>query len=86
MVLASGHLWGKSPRMSAGGGPECVKAFLGPLPAGETGYTFRMSILPTRPRNFSGIAGAVWEEGTDGVTDVPNKPGFVQIPVRIVDG
>ena len=86
MVRTSGQLWGKSPRLSAGGGPESVKAFLGPLPAGETGYTFHTDTKPTRPRNFGGFAGVVWEEGSDGVTEVPEMPGFVQIPVRIVNG
>ena len=85
MVLKSGHLWGKSPRITAGGGPECVKAFLGPLPSGLIGYTFMTEVAPTRHRNFGGIEGAVWEEGTAGVMPVPNRPDFVQIPVRIIN-
>lgn len=85
-VLKSGVLWGKSAATIAGSGPECVKAFAGPLPTGEVGYTFHTDVLPTRKRRFWGTDGFVWEEGTDGVSDVPDKPGFVQISVRIVNG
>ena len=53
---------------------------------GEIGYTFQSDVVPTRPRNFGGSAGVVWEEGSVGVRQVPIKSGFVQIPVRIVNG
>ena len=85
-VRTSGVLWGKSPRMVAGNGPACVKAFVGPLPDSETGYTFRTSVKPSAYRDFFGDAGAVWNEDDEGVADVQGAPGYVCIPVEIVNG
>ena len=84
MVSSSGELWGKAPRLSAGNGPPCVKAFLGPLPAGTSGYTFETSVNPTRTRNFMGLRGAVWVEGAKGVSDVAGQSGHVSIPVKVI--
>ena len=72
--------------MVAGGGPECVKAFLGPLPPGKTGYTFTTDAIPTQFRHFGGILAAVWLDAKCAdVSDVPGMPGYVRIPVRIVN-
>jgi hypothetical protein len=86
MVEATGYLWGKSPRITAGNGPACVKAFVGPLPPDEDGYTFETDVAPTRHRKFFGIVGAVWEDGDVGVEEVPENRAFVRIPVRVIDG
>lgn len=84
-VRASGQLWGKAPRMVAGNGPPCVKAFVGRLPEGAKGYTFETEVEPTRRRNFVGDAGAVWEFGNPGVFDVGGMDGFVGIAVKVLD-
>lgn len=73
-------------RHVAGNGDACVKAYLGPLPEGETGYNFVTSVHPTRYRNFWGEAGAVWELGTDGVFEVVSDLNYVGITVEVIDG
>lgn len=84
-VRTSGQLWGRAPRMVAGNGPACVKAFAGPLPEGDIGYTFATDTAPTRYRNFVGRRGAVWEFGTPGVVEITGGADCVAITVRILD-
>lgn len=85
-VAASGKLWGKSPRIVAGNGPPCVKAYIGPLPEHETGYSFKTSISPSATRRFWGELGVVWTEGAHGVNPVNGHNEYVCIAVEIIDG
>jgi hypothetical protein len=62
-----------------------VKAYLGPLPAGETGYTFTSHIVPTRIRSHMGKDMAVWIEESPGVLDVLGESETVCIQVEIED-
>ena len=84
LVADSGRLWGKAPRQIAGNGPACVKAYLGPLPVGEAGYSFRTGVPPSHYRSFFGVKGAIWDEGATGVLDVPGLRGHVKIPVEVI--
>ena len=84
LVRSSGFLWGRSPRLVAGGGAACVKAFVGPLPAGRRGYEFVTAVAPTRPRNWWGEPGCVWSEEEPGVIAVPGHPDYVMIPVTVL--
>lgn len=86
LVSKTGVLWGRSPRMCAGNGPPCVKAYVGPLPEGVSGYTFETSVQPTHQRRFFGLSGAIWEDGQTGVQEHPTDNGCVMIEVKIVDG
>ncbi|HET7410816.1 MAG TPA: hypothetical protein VFJ13_11510, partial [Paracoccaceae bacterium] len=63
LVRSSGWLWGKPRRQQWGNGSPSVKAFLGPLPRGQTGYTFSTETPPTRFCMFVGMRGAEWQEG-----------------------
>lgn len=71
--------------MVAGNGPASVKAYLGPLPTGDTGYTFITGVTPTRFSSFFGRAAAVWEEETKDVNPVVGQNGTVCIVVEVVD-
>lgn len=84
-VRTGGYLWGKAPRQVAGNGPACLKAYVGPLPDGTLGYSCVCELAPTRQRNFVGKRGAVWDDGTPGVEEVPGHPDFVRIAVRVLD-
>lgn len=84
-VRASGQLWGKAKRQCMGNAAPRVKAFKGPLPESERGYTFETPAVPSRDENFHGTPGVSWIEGDPGVFDVPGLPGYVGIEVRIVD-
>lgn len=83
-VVRTGQLWGKSPRMNQGNAEPAVKAYLGPLPKGETGYSFVTEIPPGRERNFPAGRGAIWCEGDPGVQDHPELSGVVLIAVEVV--
>ncbi len=63
LVETSGEVWGKQKRIVAGGGAPCVKAFVGPLPDGQFGYSFTTEVSPTRHRYFFGIPGVEWMDG-----------------------
>ena len=82
-VARSGVLWGRPPRSGWGNGPPCVKAYLGPLPPGETGYTFTTAIVPDRIRSHLGKDKAVWIEESPGVLDVAGQHATVCIAVEI---
>ncbi len=86
MVRKTGELWGKSPRQIAGNGPACVKAFVGALPTGETGYTFKTEVQASATRHFFGVEGRVWSEDDPGVFEVKGQRGLVGIKVEIIDG
>lgn len=47
-VLNSGELWGASPRNFFQSDIPKVKAFDGPLPAGEQGFEFETDVRPDR--------------------------------------
>lgn len=82
-VLVSGVLWGRPPRSGWGNGPPCVKAYLEPLPKGETGYTFTAGIAPSHISSHFGKEMAVWVENSPGVSDVVGQNDTVSIPVEI---
>lgn len=84
-VSRSGLLWGRSPRAAVGNGPPCVKAYLGSLPPGETGYSFTTPIVPDRIRSHMGKDMAVWTENSPGVLDVVGEHATVCIQVEIRD-
>ena len=84
-MFLSGVLWGRPPRSAWGNGPACVKAYLGPLPEGETGYTFTSGIAPTRISSHMGKEMAVWAENSPGVSDVVGQNDTVSIAVKIRD-
>ena len=85
LVQASKELWGRAMRHVAGAGEPCVKAYLGPLPPGQSGYTFMTEVAPTRPRSFWGTDGVVWEEGSAGVFPVEEDRGYVKIAVEVIN-
>lgn len=70
--------------MSQGNAEPAVKAYIGPLPAGEIGYSFETDVAPTRYRQFFGKPGAIWSEGGLGVQDVSTEKGTVFIPVKVL--
>ena len=85
LVKSSGFLRGKAKRECAGGGDPCVKAFIGRLPPGKTGYSFTTMVHPSSTRAFFGMDGAEWYAISPGVEDVPTQPKWVQIRVEVVD-
>lgn len=85
LVRASGWLWEKPRRQQWGNGPPAVKAFLGPLPRGPTGYIFSTETPPTRFCMFMGMRGAEWQEGGPGVGPVPDDLNYVRIAVKVSD-
>ncbi|MBC2835009.1 hypothetical protein [Paragemmobacter straminiformis] len=70
--------------MNQGNAEPAVKAYLGPLPQGATGYSFVTDIPPSRERNFPAGRGAIWCEGGEGVRDLPGQQGTVFIPVEVL--
>lgn len=70
--------------MNQGNAEPAVKAYLGPLPAGETGYSFVTDVPPSRERNFPAGRGAIWCEGDPGVHDLPDNQGVVFIYVKVL--
>lgn len=85
LVRQSSEVWGKAPRTIAGNGPPCVKAFLGPLPKHENGYSFRTSIAPSGYGMNFGRKFAKWEDGASGVETVPGRCDYVKIDVEFVE-
>lgn len=84
-VRDSSQLWGRARRNSWGNGPPCVKAYLGALPSGRNGYTFRACSAPTRTGKHMGNDAAFWNEDDANVEPVPGHSGCVFIWVEIVD-
>ena len=72
-------------RISQGNGPPCAKAFVGPLPEGLRGYTFKTDVVPSGTRFFHGIEGRVWYEDREGVFDVQGQRGLVGIKIEVVN-
>ena len=70
--------------MNQGNAEAAVKAYLGPLPEGQSGYSFVTDIPPSRERNFLAGRGAIWCEGDEGVLDLPGQKDTVFIPVRVL--
>lgn len=71
----SGKVWGQPARYSA---LPSVKAFRGPLPAGERGIEFWTTIPPHSGTHPDRV---FWYEGDNGV--VKERDDFVSIPVVI---
>lgn len=84
LVRLSGQLWGKAPRALMGNGPAKVKAYVGVLQAGKTGYSFTSNTPPSSRSRHMGRPVAYWNEDGKGVFDVEGKPDFVGIEVQIV--
>jgi hypothetical protein len=84
IVRSSRQLWGKSAATIAGNAEPAVRAYVGPLPDGENGYSFRTSATPSRKRCFYGRDAVEWIEGHPDVHAVPGNAEYVFIWVEVI--
>lgn len=76
-IKSSGELWGRSPRNIFSSDIPKVKAYVGPLPPGQTGFEFETDTPPDRGSHPDK---PLWSNGRPGVKI---EEDFAKIRVRV---
>ena len=85
-VSASGQLWGRAAQNTSVSDKPAVKAYEGPLPAGQKGYEFRThaAVYPGSPGNHVAGQTVYWYEGSPGVRKVDDETVAISVTVTKV--